>query len=98
VKRVTFAPAARSDLLSIANYIAADNQERAVTFIDEIEKRCLKLGSFPDAARGFPALGADAHIVPFKRYVILYRNLAGEVSIERIIHGARDVMALVENI
>ncbi|MBI3703746.1 MAG: type II toxin-antitoxin system RelE/ParE family toxin, partial [Rhizobiales bacterium] len=29
-------------------------------------------------------------------YIILYRDLPNEISIERIIHGARDIMALID--
>jgi toxin ParE1/3/4 len=96
VKRVAFAPAARNNLLAIIDYIAADNWDRAISFAEELERRCLKFGEFPEAGRRFPALGSNAHIVPFKGYVILYRNLTDEVSIERVIHGVRDIMALIE--
>jgi toxin ParE1/3/4 len=97
VKPVTFAPAARLDLLSIGDFIAADNKKRAVSFVEELERRCLKLSDFPEAARRFPALGPDARIVPFKGYVILYRVMPSEVSIERVLHGARDIIAVIDN-
>ena len=95
MKPVGFAPEALRDLESIADYIAADNPIRALTFVREIKERCDKLGSFPQSARRFPELGNDAHIVPYRNYVILYRNLSHEVSIERVIHGARDILALI---
>jgi plasmid stabilization system protein ParE len=31
----------------------------------------------------------------YGNYIILYRNLPREVSIERVIHGARDILALL---
>ena len=37
----------------------------------------------------------DAHILPYRNYVVLYRNLLRHVSIARIVHGARDIMALL---
>jgi toxin ParE1/3/4 len=95
--RVVFAPLAAHDLEAIADYIAADNPSRAVTFVRDIRRRCAKLATAPLSARRFPELGPDAHILPFGNYVILYRALAGEVSIERVIHGARDIMALVSD-
>lgn len=95
MKPVVFAPEALRDLESIADYIAADNPMRAVTFVQEIRERCDKLGNFPEAARRFPELGNDAHILPYRNYVMLYRNLSREVSIERVIHGARDILALI---
>jgi toxin ParE1/3/4 len=97
VKRVVFSPQAKRDLQKIADYIAIDNPDRAVTFIEEIEERCLRLGEFPRSARPFPELGTNAHILPFGNYVILYRDLADEVSIERVVHGARDILVLISD-
>ncbi len=95
MKHVVFSPQAARDLESIADYIAVDNAGRAATFIQQIRKRCLALAEFPESARRFPELGENAHWLAYRRYVILYRNLPNEVSIERIIHGARDIIALV---
>jgi toxin ParE1/3/4 len=95
VKPVIFKPAAKRDLAGIADYIAIDNPRRAVTFIEELEERCTTLAKAPHAPRQFPQLGADAHILPYQNYIILYRNLPTEISIERILHGARDIMALI---
>jgi toxin ParE1/3/4 len=97
VKRVVFSPQAKRDLQGIADYIATDNPDRAVTFIEEIEERCRRLGKFARSARPFPELGADAHILPFGNYVILYRDLSDEVAIARVIHGARDILALISD-
>jgi toxin ParE1/3/4 len=96
VKPVIFTPQAQRDLAAIADYIAADNPRRAVTFIEQLEQRCMALAKAPHAPRRFPQLGADAHILPYRHYVILYRDLATEVSITRILHGARDIMALID--
>ena len=95
MKPVVFSPQAKRDLAGIADYIAVDNPRRAFSFIEELEERCIALGKAPHAPRRYPQLGADAHVLPFGNYVILYRNLPNEVSTERIIHGARDIMALV---
>jgi plasmid stabilization system protein ParE len=42
--RVEFAPLALSDLESIAEYIAADNPRRAVSFVRELRAQCGVLG------------------------------------------------------
>ncbi len=93
-KPVVFAPRAERDLEDIADYIANDNPERALTFVRELRDRCRKTGDTSRSARRFPQLGDDAHALPFENYIILYRDLPKEISIERIIHGARDIMAL----
>jgi len=97
MKRVVFSPQAERDLESVADYIAQDNPRRAATFVGELRDRCGLLGRHPRSARRFPELGASAHIFSYGNYVILYRNLATEVSIERVIHGARDVLALMKD-
>jgi toxin ParE1/3/4 len=93
--KVVFSPRAARDLEEIGDYIAADHPPRAVTFVQDIRRRCDRLGKFPLSARPFPELGPEAHIMPYGNYVILYRALTSEVSIERVVHGARDIMALV---
>ena len=45
--KVVFSEAARYDLLRIGDYIAEDNPLRALTFIDELEDRCLQLEHHP---------------------------------------------------
>ena len=94
-KAVGFSPDAERDLEDIADYIARDNPARALSFVRELRERCENIGLFPRAARAFPALGEDAHVLPVGHYVIFYRNLPADISIERIIHGARDIMALI---
>ena len=95
IKPVVFSPRAERDLELIADHIAAGNPARALTFIRELRVHCLNLVSFPQSARRFPELAADAHASPHGNYVILYRDLPETVSIERVIHGARDIMALI---
>jgi plasmid stabilization system protein ParE len=53
------------------------------------------LAKAPHAPRRFPQLGPDAHILPYGNYVILYRDLPHQISIARILHGARDIMAQI---
>ena len=94
-KPVVFSPRAERDLEMIADHIAADNPARALTFVRELRVHCVNLGAFPQSARRFPELTADAHASPHGNYVILYRDLPDTVSIERVIHGARDIMPLI---
>jgi toxin ParE1/3/4 len=94
-KPVRFSSRAERDLEDIADYIAQDNSPRALSFVRELRERCDKLGISPHAPRRFPQLAPDAHILPYGNYIILYRNLLHEVSIARILHGARAIMALI---
>ena len=95
MKPVIFTPKAKQDLVDIGEFIAAGSPRRAVTFIEELEERCRALAKAPHAPRRFPPLGADAHILPYGNYLILYRDLPTEISITRILHSARDISALL---
>ena len=89
--KVSFSPAARDDLMEIAVYIAQDNPTRALTFVDELEDRCIGLGNAPDIGTARPELGKDIRLLPHGRYLIFYRKAHGGLRIERIMHSARDV-------
>ena len=98
MKPVVFSAAARADLLEISNYISHDNPERAISFVDEIAARCVTLGEFPQAARSVRGTESDLRVVPFRGYIIVYRNQPDVVTIERVWHGARNVNSLLDDI
>jgi plasmid stabilization system protein ParE len=50
--KLVFTLAARADLRSIGEFIAADNPRRAMTFIDELEQHCRTLAAKPRAHHG----------------------------------------------
>ncbi len=97
MKPVAFRPQALRDLEAIADYIAADNPTRAQSFVQELREHCRRLGDFPESARRFPELGKDARILPYRNYVVIYRNLPHQVLIARVIHGARDILAVLSD-
>ena len=97
MKPVVFSRKAEQDLEDIADYIAADDPRRAASFVRELRERCFALGTLPASARPFPGLVPDGHIFPYRNYVILYRNLSRHVSIERVLHGAREILALISD-
>jgi toxin ParE1/3/4 len=45
--KLVFTLAARADLRSIGEFIAADNPRRTMTFIDELEQHCRTLAAKP---------------------------------------------------
>jgi toxin ParE1/3/4 len=91
LSRVLFSPEAEADLVEIALHIAADDPVRALSFVEELESRCLSLAHFPDRGRERGELAADLRSVPHGRYLIFYTPSAKTVRIERILHGSRDV-------
>ena len=92
--RCVFTPLAESDLEAIGDYIARDNPRRALTFIQELRRRCEQIADMPRAAALRPELGAGVRVVTFGRYLICYAERDGQVVIERIVHGARSLRNL----
>ena len=73
--KVTFSAVAKDDLLDIAVYIAQDNSTRALTFVDELEAKCNRLGNAPGIGTARPELGEGIRVLPHGRYLIFYRQL-----------------------
>ena len=86
-------PAAIRDLEQIGDYIAADNPQRALSFVRELRAACLELGELP---RAFPVVPRYAEQgVRYRvsgNYLIFYRIAEQEARVDvlRVVHGARD--------
>jgi toxin ParE1/3/4 len=95
--RVLFSALVEGDLETIGDYIAADSPARAVSFVRQLRAQCLKLGQNPVLYRLRPDIGPEVRLVPMGRYVILYRIVGEVVRVERVVHGARDLPALLDD-
>ena len=88
---VAYSPQAVADLRDIAVYIAADNPDRALSFVDELRAKDTLIAelplSYPARDDLLPGLRAAIH----GRYSIYYRVRDDGVRIERVLHGSRDV-------
>jgi toxin ParE1/3/4 len=80
-------PALRN-LEGIANYIALDNPERAVTFVQEIREKTNFLPDFPSVGRPGRVPGTR-ELVVHKNYVVIYRMKSGAIEILRVRHVAQ---------
>lgn len=96
MKNVLITPEAERDLEDIADYIAADNPARALSFVQEIRDRCTKIGAAPLAHVARPELGDGIRSCRHKRYLIFFKVDPGDgsVLVVRVLHGARDLLAL----
>ena len=97
--KIRLSPEAKADLKAIARWIHSDNSERARTFSNELRKACSSLSRYP--ARFPIAFVLDDQAVRKRAhgdYLILYRIARTEIEIIRIVHGARDWIALIERI
>ena len=77
------------DLEEIADYIAADNPRRAVSFIREIRAEIDRIGQGPMLYQLRPDIGPDARLAVVGRYVVLFWIDDEIVRIERVVQGNR---------
>ena len=94
--KVRFAAEAETDLERIADHIAQDNPERALSFIQELREACAGLAEFPHR---FPLVAGYAEFgIRYQvrgNYLIFYRAEAGGVTVLHVLHGAMDYAAIV---
>ncbi|MER2535216.1 MAG: type II toxin-antitoxin system RelE/ParE family toxin [Rhizobiaceae bacterium] len=93
--RVVFAPAAARDLDDIWLEIAQDSVKNADTLIERLCDRLQQLVTFPESGSLRREIATDARSLTEGSYLILYRIADAQVEIIRIIHGARDLTALL---
>lgn len=92
--RVVFTATARADLRQIGRRIAADNPERARSFLRELRKRAEELGKWPER---FPLVHPAQPVRKrlYGKYLILSRPDAARVAVIRVVHGSRDHQSLL---
>jgi toxin ParE1/3/4 len=72
VQYVISLPASR-DLEAIADYFAEVNVTVGERFLDEFERRCQQIVSFPNSGRSYSELRANLRGLPLEGYIILYQ-------------------------
>lgn len=94
--QVRWSLTAGNDLREIENFIARDSVLHAITFIDRIVESAETLLKTPQVGRMVPEFSrSDLRELIFRGYRIVYLFQDNEVLILRIVHGARDLPALV---
>ena len=92
--RLEFSSRARADLVAIADFIAADNPVRALSFVDEIEARFRRLCHMPqrgERVRGRPGIRRIVH----GRYLIFYRAEEERLVILAVLGGEMDLESIL---
>lgn len=92
---VTFSPKSRQDLLDIGDYIAKDTLANARRFVAKLIEQCQRIGRAPLGYAGREDLAPGLRMAALGRYVIFFRVLDGTVRIERVLHGARNLPAVL---
>ena len=86
---------ARQDVLRIWRRIADDNEPAADRFIDLLTHHFRLLGDFPQAGRRRDQLRSGYRSFPVGEYLIFYRITEPGVQIMHVVHGRRDLEALL---
>ncbi|MEI8162663.1 MAG: type II toxin-antitoxin system RelE/ParE family toxin [Betaproteobacteria bacterium] len=92
---LTFSPKSREDLLDIGDYIATDSRANACRFVGKLMEQCRRIGKAPLAYTGREDLAPGLRMAAMGRYVIFFRVLGDVVRIERVLHGARNLQAIL---
>ena len=94
-----FTPQAVDDLFEIWHYIASDNREAANRVESAIFEACAFVAESPLRGHRRTDLTPLAlrfwNVQPYRNYVIVYDPATKPVHVVRILHGARDVPAIL---
>ena len=95
--RIIKRPAAKRDLIEQANFIAQDNLEAALRFLDAAEKTLTQLVRLPRIGKSRKVKSRVFYnvrqfsIAGFEKYLVFYRPMKGGIEVLRVLHGARDL-------
>ena len=92
------APVARADLAGIWDYYAIEleNPAAADCLLDEIFAAFQKLAKTPAVGHFRRDLAAEPlRFWRVRRYLVIYRSEKRPVEIARVLHGARDIQAIL---
>jgi toxin ParE1/3/4 len=100
VKKLSLSRNAEEDISEIALYLGSpeggDNPALAHAFVRQIHEKCRTIARHPKIYQLRLEFGPDIRRALHKRYLILFRERAKDVRIERVIHSARDVPKALE--
>ena len=87
---------AELDLDEIESHIGTHNPVAATQFMDRLAEAFERLMRNPRIGRARADLGPGLRTVTEGRYVIFYRIFSGNVEIVRVLHGMRNLPALLK--
>ena len=96
-RRYRLTPEARFDLFTIWEYIARDNVAAADRVVRRLERAFHLLAAFPKKGHKRADVHTSRPVLfwPAGSYVIVYEPGPRPIVIVRIVHGARDLNALL---
>lgn len=102
--RLRILPAADADVDAAALYIAQDNLEAAMRFYDAVDQTYQELSAYPERWPSYklehPRLAhlRKRAVAGFRNYLVFYHLDHEMVEIIRVLHGARDLPAILQEI
>ena len=98
MKRYLLTPAARQDLGDIAAYIAEENPVAARRVLAKLRHAMRRLAQAPGLGHLREDLADEPlRFWPVYSYLITYRPETTPLQVIRVLHGARDVKAILES-
>lgn len=89
--RVVFTEAADADLDEVWLYVAQDSIAAADKLIDRLVEAAKPLRDFPEMGGARDDLSPGLRALRVGPYLVFYRHRKEGVTIERILHGSRDL-------
>jgi plasmid stabilization system protein ParE len=94
--RLRLSPCVPGDLEEIAEYIAQDSPRHAARMLRLLRTRMEEIARNPKIYSLRPEIGAEARLATVGNYVILFRIRQNTVRIERVVHGNRFLIQMLE--
>jgi toxin ParE1/3/4 len=96
MNRYKIAPAARSDLDEVWDYLGIEKQNptAASRQIEMLHNKFSLLAANPLLGEVRNDLGPDLRSFVARKYVVVYRPIGRTIEIVRVVHAARDIRAL----
>lgn len=90
--RVELSPQALIDLEAIADFIARDDLDAALSWVDRLIERARRVGAVPRSGRIVPELGEpEIREVLLRTYRIIYRVEPRRVLVLTVVEGRRQL-------
>jgi toxin ParE1/3/4 len=93
--RIVRTASAKSDISTIADFIAADNPTAADRWLDEIDQTLSLIAAYPQIGERVEYLAPGIRRRTLGCYLLFYRVIDGGIELRRVIHGARRIEDLL---
>ena len=84
---------ASRDLDEIFDYFTDRSIDAGEQLIDDFNKKCRNLVSFPNIGRSYAEIDSSLRGIPLNSYIIFYRVSDISIEIVRVVSGYRDLEA-----